>query len=88
MYSQFQIWTHRCNANGVTACRFFDLYEDFINLKGNLTCLHYKERKIAFSSLLNYGFLAVPLAFAGFPVYVLAPDFYATKYDIKTLLLG
>lgn len=47
-----------------------------------------KKEKIAFSSLLNYGFLAVPLAFAGFPLYVLAPDFYATKYAIKLSTLG
>ena len=47
-----------------------------------------KKEKIASSSLLNYGLLAIPLAFAGFPLYVLAPDFYVTKYAIKLSTLG
>ncbi len=39
-------------------------------------------------SLAQYGFLALPVAFAGFPLYVLAPDFYATNHGISLTLLG
>ena len=40
------------------------------------------------TSLLQYGFIALPVAFAGFPLYVLAPDFYATRYGLSLALLG
>ena len=40
------------------------------------------------TSLLNYGLIAVPMAFAGFPLYVLAPDFYATHYGLTLTQLG
>ena len=39
-------------------------------------------------SLLQYGIIALPIAFAGFPLYVLAPDFYATHYGLSLTLLG
>lgn len=39
-------------------------------------------------SLLQYSFIAVPVAFAGFPLYVLAPDFFATRYHLSLTLLG
>lgn len=39
-------------------------------------------------SLLHYGFVALPVAFAGFPLYVLAPDFFATRYGLSLTLLG
>ena len=39
-------------------------------------------------SLLQYGFIAIPIAFAGFPLYVLAPDFYATQHGLSLALLG
>ena len=39
-------------------------------------------------SLFQYGFIALPVAFAGFPVYVLAPDFYATRHGLSLTLLG
>lgn len=39
-------------------------------------------------SLLQYGFIAVPVAFAGFPLYVLAPDFYATQHGLSLTVLG
>mgnify|MGYP006276521747 FL=1 len=39
-------------------------------------------------SLLRYGFIALPVAFAGFPLYVLAPDYYAVHYQIPLGLLG
>lgn len=38
--------------------------------------------------LWQYGFLALPVAFAGFPLYVLVPDFYATQYKLPLGLLG
>jgi len=38
--------------------------------------------------LFLYGALALPLAFAGLPVYLHAPDFYATTYDISLASLG
>lgn len=39
-------------------------------------------------ALLQYGFIALPIAFAGFPLYVLAPDFYATRYGLSLTLMG
>ncbi|MFV3130485.1 MFS transporter [Niveispirillum sp. KHB5.9] len=39
-------------------------------------------------SLLRYGFIALPVAFAGFPLYVLAPDLYATRHGLSLTLLG
>ncbi len=39
-------------------------------------------------SLLQYSLFAAPVAFAGFPLYVLAPDFYATNYNISLTYLG
>ena len=38
--------------------------------------------------LLLYGALALPLAFAGLPVYLHAPDFYATTYGLSLAALG
>ena len=38
--------------------------------------------------LIQYGFLAMPVAFAGFPLYVLAPDYYATQFGLSLSLLG
>lgn len=38
--------------------------------------------------LLRYSSLALPVAFAGFPLYVLAPDFYATQHGLSLTLLG
>lgn len=39
-------------------------------------------------SLWLYGFMALPMAFAGFPLYVLAPDVYATQHGVSLTLLG
>jgi glycoside/pentoside/hexuronide:cation symporter, GPH family len=47
-----------------------------------------KKEKLTYSFLLQYGFLAAPIAFAGFPLYVLAPDFYATEYGVALSELG
>lgn len=43
---------------------------------------------IAKKELLSYGILAMPLAFAGIPLYIHAPDFYATEYGISLASLG
>lgn len=40
------------------------------------------------SQLLYYGAFAMPVAFAGMPLYVHAPDFYATQYGISLSVLG
>lgn len=45
-------------------------------------------KNITGKSLTQYGFLAAPVAFAGFPLYILAPDFYTTHYGISLTLLG
>jgi glycoside/pentoside/hexuronide:cation symporter, GPH family len=39
-------------------------------------------------SLVQYGFIGLPVAFAGFPLYVLAPDYYATHHGLSLTLLG
>lgn len=46
------------------------------------------NEKISKIGLCRYSSLAVPIVFAGFPIYVLAPDFYATKYGVSLGLLG
>lgn len=43
---------------------------------------------VSAKSLFLYGAIALPVAFAGFPLYVLAPDFYATHYGLSLTLLG
>lgn len=43
---------------------------------------------ITSKSLFHYGVLAAPVAFAGFPLYILAPDFYATHYGVSLSLLA
>jgi GPH family glycoside/pentoside/hexuronide:cation symporter len=47
-----------------------------------------KSVTIPLPSLLRYGFIAMPVAFAGFPLYVLAPDYYAVHYQIPLGLMG
>jgi GPH family glycoside/pentoside/hexuronide:cation symporter len=44
--------------------------------------------KIGRPDLFLYGSLALPLAFAGLPVYLHAPDFYATSYGVSLASLG
>ena len=44
--------------------------------------------KISRVSLSQYGFLALPLAFGGIPLYLYAPDFYATEVGISLATLG
>ena len=38
--------------------------------------------------LWRYSVFAIPIAFAGFPLYVLAPDYFATTYGVSLTLLG
>ena len=45
-------------------------------------------KKISGLSLIQYSFLALSLGFSGFPLYVLAPDFYAMNYGISLSTLG
>ncbi len=44
--------------------------------------------RISSRQLAQYGFLAMPVAFAGYPLYVLAPDFYAANHGVSLALLG
>lgn len=46
------------------------------------------HQTITTKALLQYGFIAMPVAFAGFPLYVLAPDFFATQHGLSLTLLG
>lgn len=46
------------------------------------------EPKIPRLSLIHYAFLALPLGFSGFPLYILAPDFYAMNYGVSLSTLG
>lgn len=42
----------------------------------------------SFRSRLQYGILALPLAFGGIPLYLYAPDFYATEMGLSLATLG
>lgn len=39
-------------------------------------------------ALISYGLLALPLAFAGLPLFVHAPDYYATQLGVSLAALG
>ena len=43
---------------------------------------------ISRTALLQYGMLALPLAFAGMPLYVHAPDYYATQFGLSLGSMG
>lgn len=43
---------------------------------------------INYKSILLYSALALPVAFAGMPLYIHSPDFYATEYNISLAKLG
>lgn len=43
---------------------------------------------ISKAEFYRYSVLAVPVAFAGFPIYVLAPDYYATHHGVSLSILG
>lgn len=40
------------------------------------------------SNLWRYASLALPLAFAGYPLYIFAPDYYVTQFGVSLTLLG
>lgn len=40
------------------------------------------------NSLLFYSFLAIPVAFANLPLYIYAPDFYATNFNLSLNFIG
>lgn len=40
------------------------------------------------ASMLQYGALAIPLSFAGLPLYLHAPDFYAVEMGLSLALIG
>ena len=46
------------------------------------------EQRISTRSLLWYGMLAMPLAFASTPLYIYAPDFYAHHFHLSLSWLG
>lgn len=45
-------------------------------------------KNLAHKDMLAYAQLAFPLAFAGLPLYIHAPDFYATHYGVSLAFLG
>ena len=47
-----------------------------------------KTQTLKKTSLLSYGILAVPLAFAGLPLYIQAPEFYVTNQGIALTQMG
>lgn len=47
-----------------------------------------KHEAPARSALFSYGQLAFPLSFAGLPIYLHAPDFYAAEYGVALAALG
>lgn len=52
-----------------------------------------KTNQITTVSMVQYGFLALPIAFAGFPIYIHGPDFYASEFgasltSLAAILLG
>ena len=46
------------------------------------------SHKLRTTDILSYALLAMPLAFAGMPLYVHAPDYYATQYGLSLSLMG
>lgn len=46
------------------------------------------DTKLNRGALASYGALALPLAFAGLPVYLHAPDYYATTFGLSLAALG
>ena len=40
------------------------------------------------AQLFKYAFLALPLAFAGLPIYIHAPDYYTTNLGISLTAIG
>ena len=46
------------------------------------------DARLSRGALATYGALALPLAFAGLPVYLHAPDYYATTFGLSLAALG
>lgn len=46
------------------------------------------SESVSRSNLFRYAFLATPLAFAGLPIYMLAPDFYSVHLSVSLATLG
>ena len=46
------------------------------------------QKHIPLSSLMRYGFIALPVAFAGLPIYLIAPDYYASQFGLSLTSLG
>lgn len=46
------------------------------------------HQPIKLTNLLCYGFFALPVAFAGFPIYVLGPDYYAAEHGLSLTSLA
>ena len=46
------------------------------------------KAKLTYSALFSYGLLALPLAFAGLPLYMYAPKFYAESYGLSLSAMG
>ena len=42
----------------------------------------------SFFDRIAYGQMALPLAFAGFPLYIIVPDFYATEHGLSLFFIG
>ncbi|HMY40567.1 MAG TPA: MFS transporter, partial [Marinagarivorans sp.] len=42
----------------------------------------------SFSQRLRHGLLALPLTFAGLPIYIHAPDYYAVELGIPLATIG
>jgi GPH family glycoside/pentoside/hexuronide:cation symporter len=50
--------------------------------------MNHPIKKLTRGDILAYAQLAFPLAFAGLPLYIHAPDFYATQYGASLTFLG
>lgn len=46
------------------------------------------QSELKIKDLLSYSFLALPLAFLSIPLYIYAPDFYATEYGLSLTSIG
>lgn len=47
-----------------------------------------KSGKTPLSSIVRYGLLALPLSFAGIPIYLHIPDLYATQFGVPLATIG
>ncbi len=50
--------------------------------------MKHKDASLPRNALLHYGFIAFPIAFAGMPLYVHAPDFYTTEFQLSLSSIG